>query len=136
MLSWKNLGLAIVFLFFMGGGITHFTNPDFFVAIMPPWLGWHLELVYISGVFEILGALGILIPALRQWSGNGLLILVVCVTPANVHMWMNPSLFPDVPTAFLSIRLVLQAILLWIIWASTRTGDRIASELTADQSPN
>lgn len=136
MLSWKNFGLAIVFAFFMGGGITHFTNPDFYVAIMPPWLGWHLELVYISGVFEMLGALGILIPALRQWAGNGLLLLVVCVTPANVYMWMNPDLFPDVPTAFLSIRLVLQVILLWIIWASTRTVDRTTIELTADQSPN
>lgn len=120
MFSWKNLGLAVVFAFFMGGGVTHFTNPEFYVAIMPPWIGWHLEIVYISGFFEILGALGILIPALRQWAGNGLLLLVVCVTPANAHMWLNPELFPDVPTAFLSIRLVLQVFLLWIIWASTR----------------
>jgi len=120
MFSWKNLGLAVVFAFFMGGGITHFTNPEFYVAIMPPWIGWHLELVYISGFFEILGALGVLVPALRQWAGNGLLLLVVCVTPANVHMWLNPDLFPDVPTAFLSIRLILQVFLLWVIWASTR----------------
>ena len=49
MFSWKNLGLAIVFAFFMGGGITHFSNPEFYVAIMPPWIGWHLEIVYISG---------------------------------------------------------------------------------------
>lgn len=132
MLSWKNLGLALVFVFFMGGGITHFTNPDFYVAIMPPWIGWHLELVYISGVFEILGALGILIPALRQWAGNGLLLLVLCVTPANVHMWLNPELFPDVPTVFLSVRLLLQLLLLWTIWASTRMGDRANDKLTTD----
>ncbi len=136
MLSWKNFGLTIVFVFFMGGGITHFTNPDFYVSIIPPWIGWHLELVYISGIFEILGALGILIPALRQWAGNGLLLLVVCVTPANVHMWLNPELFPDVPTTFLSVRLLLQLVLLWTIWASTRTGDRANSALTTDQSPN
>ena len=120
MFSWKNAGLAIVFAWFMGGGITHFTNPDFFVAIMPPWIGWHLEIVYISGVFEILGAIGILIPALRQWAGYGLLLLVVCVTPANVHMWLHPELFPDVPEAFLSVRLLVQVILLWVIWSSTR----------------
>lgn len=131
MFTWKNLGLAIVFAFFMGGGITHFTNPDFYVAIMPPWIGWHLEIVYISGVFEILGALGILIPALRQWAGNGLLLLVVCVTPANVHMWLNPELFPDVSTAFLSIRLVLQIVLLWVIWASTRSGNNEDTTLSA-----
>ena len=121
MFSWKVLGLAIVFLWFFVGGITHFTDPDFFVSIMPPWIGWHLEIVYISGVFEIIGALGILHPALRQWAGNGLILLVLCVTPANIHMWLNPELFPDVPEVFLSIRLVVQVILLWLIWWSTRT---------------
>ena len=119
-MTWKNVGLAIVFLWFMGGGITHFTNADFFVAIMPPWIGWHLEIVYISGVFEILGAIGILIPSLRQWAGNGLILLVLCVTPANVHMWMNPELFPDVSAVFLNVRLVVQVLLLWLIWWCTR----------------
>jgi uncharacterized membrane protein len=120
MFTWKNLGLVIVFLWFMGGGITHFTNADFFVAIMPPWIGWHLEIVYISGVLEILGAIGILIPSLRQWAGNGLILLVLCVTPANVHMWLNPELFPDASPVALSIRLVVQVFLLWLIWWCTR----------------
>ncbi|QFU74400.1 hypothetical protein EY643_01330 [Halioglobus maricola] len=120
-LSWKNAGLAIVFLWFFVGGISHFTDPEFFVAIMPPWIGWHLEIVYISGVFEVLGAIGILIPKLRQWAGNGLFLLTICVTPANIHMWLNPDLFPDVPETFLSVRLIIQVVLLAIIWRSTRT---------------
>jgi uncharacterized membrane protein len=120
MLSWKNLGLAIVFAWFMGGGITHFTNPQFFVSIMPSYIGYHLELVYISGVFEIIGAIGILIPRFRKWAGNGLILLVIFVSPANVHMWLNPDLFPDVPAAFLSLRLVIQLLLLALIWWSTR----------------
>jgi uncharacterized membrane protein len=124
MFTWKRLGLAVVFLWFMGGGVTHFTNADFYVAIMPPYIGWHLPVVYISGVFEILGAIGILIPSLRQWAGNGLFLLVICVTPANVHMWLNPQLFPDVSEIFLSIRLVVQVLLLALIWWSTRTEGR------------
>lgn len=124
MLSMKNLGLAIVFLWFMGGGIAHFTSTEFFVSIMPPWIGFHREIVYISGVFEILGALGILVPRLRQWAGNGLLLLVVCVTPANIHMWLNPELFPDVPDTFLTFRLVLQVALLALIWWCTRTASK------------
>ena len=115
------VGLVVVFLWFMLGGIAHFTNTQFFVDIMPPWIGYHEEIVYISGVFEILGALGILFPATRQWAGNGLLLLVICVTPANVHMWLNPELFPDVPEAFLSVRLVVQVALLALIWWCTRT---------------
>jgi uncharacterized membrane protein len=124
MFSLKNMGLAFVFLWFMIGGIAHFTKTDFFVAIMPPYIGWHREIVYISGVFEILGALGILVPALRQWAGNGLLLLVVCVSPANIHMWLHPELFPDVPALFLSIRLLMQVALLVLIWWCTRTPAR------------
>lgn len=131
MWTWKNLGLAIVFVWFMGGGVTHFTNPAFFVSIMPPYIGYHLELVYISGVFEIMGAIGILIPRLRQWAGNGLILLVICVTPANVHMWMNPELFPDVPELFLSVRLVVQVLLIALIWWSTRMAS-ISTEPASD----
>ncbi|MCP4211386.1 MAG: hypothetical protein GY764_07885 [Halieaceae bacterium] len=129
MFTAKNLGLAIVFLFFMGGGITHFTDPAFFESIMPPWIGFHTEIVYISGIFEILGAIGILLPSLRQWAGNGLILLVICVTPANIHMWLNPDLFPDVPPAFLTIRLIVQVGLLLLIWWSTRMPDRNSSRV-------
>jgi len=119
--SLKNLGLGVVFLWFMGGGIAHFTSTDFFVAIMPPYLGYHTEIVYVSGILEILGAIGILIPRFRQWAGNGLLLLVICVSPANIHMWLHPELFPDVPAVFLSVRLVIQVALLMLIWWCTRT---------------
>lgn len=128
MFTWKHLGLAIVFLWFMLGGIAHFINPDFFVAIMPPYIGWHLALVYISGVCEIAGAIGILIPRLRELAGNCLILLVICVTPANLHMWINPELYPDVPEAFLSIRLAVQVLLIACIWWSTRTPSTGAAE--------
>jgi uncharacterized membrane protein len=120
MFRWQYLGLAIVFLWFMVGGITHFTSPEFFVNIMPPYIGWPLEIVYASGVLEILGALGVLLPATRQLAGNCLFILTIAVTPANIYMWMNPELFPDVPEIFLSLRLIVQLLLLACIWWSTR----------------
>ena len=116
----KYLGLAIVFAWFMGGGVSHFTNAEFFLNIMPDWLPAPLALVYVSGVFEILGAIGILIPRTRMWAGNGLIALTLAVTPVNVHMWLNPELFPDVPEGLLSIRLVVQVLLLACIWWSTR----------------
>ena len=118
----RYLGLSIVFVWFMFGGITHFTDPDFFVAIMPPYLPWHLEIVYISGVLEVLFAAMLLLPKTRTLAGNLLIALTLAVTPANLHMWMNPHLFPDVEPLFLSIRLVVQVILLFVIWWSTREG--------------
>ncbi len=114
------LGLGIAFTWFMFGGIGHFTNPDFFVAIMPPYLPWHLEIVYVSGVLEVLFAGMLLPPSTRQLAGNLLILLTLAVTPANVHMWMNPDLFPEVGPLFLSLRLVVQVILLFVIWWSTR----------------
>ena len=55
-------GLAIVFAWFFFGGVSHFTNVDFFMAIMPPYVPFPLAAVYVSGVFEVLFAIGILIP--------------------------------------------------------------------------
>ena len=110
--------ILLIAVYFLGGGVTHFTNPDFFVAIMPPYLPYHLELVWISGAFEILGALGLLLTRTRLMAGYGLIALTIAVTPANVHMAMNPDLFPDVPVTFLYGRLVLQLFLLWLIWFS------------------
>lgn len=117
----RYLGLAIVFVWFFGGGISHFVRPQFFLQIMPPYVPLPQAAVYVSGTFEILFALGIVPPATRQRAGNLLMLLTVAVTPANVHMWLHPELFPDISPAFLSGRLVVQVLLLALIWWSTRT---------------
>ncbi len=120
MFRWQFIGLAVVFLWFMFGGVTHFTNPEFFVNIMPPYIGWHLEIVYVSGALEVLGALGILIPKTRALAGNCLILLTLAVTPANIHMWMHPELFPDISETALTVRLGIQVLLLICIWWCTR----------------
>ncbi|OUS23665.1 hypothetical protein A9Q99_26850 [Gammaproteobacteria bacterium 45_16_T64] len=117
---YRKIGLGIVFVWFFGGGVGHFITPEFFVSIMPTYLPYHYAAVYISGVFEILGALGILLTPWRQAAGNGLFLLTIAVTPVNIHMWLNPELFPEVPPEALSIRLVVQVMLLICIWKSTR----------------
>ena len=113
-------GLAVVFVWFFGGGITHFTNADFFIAIVPPCWPWPLFAVYASGVFEVLLAILIVWPKTRSLAGWGLIALTIAVTPANVHMWLHPEQFSDVSEAALSIRLVVQVLLLALIWWSTR----------------
>ncbi|MFD2229565.1 DoxX family protein [Alkalimarinus sediminis] len=127
--KWKIAGLAFVFFWFMGGGIGHFTHTEFFVNIMPPSFPMHYEAVYISGVFEILGALGLLLAATRKWAANGLILLTLCVTPANIHMWLNPQMYPDVPEWALSVRLVIQVLLIMCIWWSSREFPNAKSSL-------
>lgn len=117
--TFRMIAIVVIAVYFLGGGVAHFTNPEFFTAIMPPWLPYHFELVLISGLFEIIGAIGLLIPKTRLWAGIGLIALTLAVSPANVHMAMNPELFPDIPVAMLYGRLVLQLFLLWLIWFST-----------------
>jgi uncharacterized membrane protein len=117
-MSSKKIGLSIVFVWFIVGGIGHFVAPEFFVKIIPPGLPLRLTAVYISGFFEILGALGLLRRASRRPAGIGLFALTVAVTPANVYMWLNPTLFPAVPESLLTARLALQLALLGCIWWS------------------
>ncbi len=111
------LGLAA---FFINVGVDHFVNPDFYLNIMPPYLPMHLEAVYISGVFEILGGVCVLIPQLRRFSAWGLIALLIAVYPANIYMAMSPEAFPDIPVTLLYIRLLFQFIFIYWAYAVTR----------------
>ncbi|MEC8050274.1 MAG: hypothetical protein VX210_05720, partial [Myxococcota bacterium] len=55
-------------LSFITVGVMHFTHEYIFLPMMPEFLPYHLELVWLSGVFEILGGLGILVPQTRRFS--------------------------------------------------------------------
>ncbi len=88
---------------------------------MPDGLPRPLELVYLSGVFEVLGGLGLLIPRLRTAAGWGLIALLVAVFPANVHMLIHADRFPMFPYWLLWIRLPLQGLLIaWVWWTAIR----------------
>jgi uncharacterized membrane protein len=106
--------------FFVVAGVTHFTNRDFFTSIVPPYLPWPELLVYVSGVAEI--ALGVLlmVPATTRIAAWGLIALLIAVFPANIHMAMNPQLYPDTPLAALLIRLPLQGLLVAVAFWFTR----------------
>ena len=80
----------------VGVGILHFVNPDPFVRIVPAALPAPLLLVYVSGVCEILGGLGLLVPKVRLYAAWGLIALYVAVFPANInmaihHIQLNPE---------------------------------------------
>ena len=114
----KRFALAFVFLWFFVGGIAHFAATDTEMSIVPPWFPWPRAAVLASGVFELLGAAGLLWPPVRRWAGMGLFALTIAVTPAHIYMLQRPELFP-VPYWALVLRLPLQVALLALIaWAT------------------
>ncbi len=103
-------------LLFIAAGLNHFFNAEFYLRIMPPYLPWHVELVYISGVCEaLLGAL-LLIPRFTPWAAWGLIALLIAVFPANLHMAVNAGQFPNLSPIMLGARLPLQGVLIWWAW--------------------
>jgi len=121
--------LSIVSLaaFVIGAGVMHFVRPQFFVDIVPSSLPEPLLLVHISGVFEILGGVGLLVPQTRRFAAYGLIALFVAVFPANINMAINhitPTGAPPLPTGLAWARLPLQAVFIWWAYTIARRAER------------
>jgi uncharacterized membrane protein len=128
------LALLLLAAFFVFAGVSHFTRPEFFVSIVPHYLPAPRALVYVSGVFEILGGLGVLLPQARRLAGFGLIALLLAVYPANVQMaleaerWAaqgNPpwALYARLPLQFLAIA--------WAWWATRPEPQTVRSAAAA-----
>ncbi|MDG1016328.1 MAG: hypothetical protein P8O19_05645 [Woeseiaceae bacterium] len=117
---WRKLVLLGLAGFFLNIGVDHFINPEFYLAIMPPSFPLHAEAVYISGFFEILGGVCLLVPRLRKIAGWGLVALLICVYPANIYMALTPEAFPEIPLSLLYFRLALQFLFFYWAYSVTR----------------
>ncbi|UBF24091.1 DoxX family protein [Kovacikia minuta CCNUW1] len=111
------LAVAIIIV-----GITHFIRPDQYARIVPPQLPGPIALVYISGVFEILGGIGLLIPLVSVAAAWGLIALFIAVFPANINQALNSIPIEGIPHHPLLywFRLPFQAVLIAWAWWYTR----------------
>jgi uncharacterized membrane protein len=127
---WRTAGWVFVFLWFLLGGIAHFAATETEMLIVPPWIPWPRAAVLASGVFELLGAAGLLWPPTRRAAGWGLFLLTVAVTPCHLYMLQQPELFPAVPVWALWARLPIQVVLLaLIVWSTAPAGAARAAAL-------
>ena len=76
-------------IFYIMVGITHFTNPNWFVQIVPPMFSYPLLLVLISGFFEILLGFFLFFKRTKKMAGWGLICLLIAVFPANIYLAMT-----------------------------------------------
>ncbi|HEY3740016.1 MAG TPA: DoxX family protein [Bryobacteraceae bacterium] len=108
-------------VFYISAGTLHFLKPEPYLKIMPPYIPWHAFLVELSGCFEILGGVGLLIPQTRRAAAWGLVALLIAIFPANVYMATNPveAGAASVSAAIRWGRLPFQAVLIWwVLWAT------------------
>jgi uncharacterized membrane protein len=115
---WRKRLRVVLAVFMVAIGIGHFAVPGPFVSIVPGFLPAPLLLVLVSGFFEVLGGVGLLVPRVRRAASFGLVLLYLAVFPANINMVVHPELGAGVPLWALWARLPFQVVLIaWALWA-------------------
>ncbi len=107
--------------FYLIAGIAHLLRPSGFIAITPAWVPYPADIIVLTGLAEIAGAVGLHIPRLRRAAGIGLALYALCVWPANLNHAIN-----DIPLGGVHLgwwyhgpRLLLQPVIIWwALWAS------------------
>jgi uncharacterized membrane protein len=113
----KTFSRYVFAIFFVGGGFLHFAVPDLYIKIMPPYLPWHLTLVYVSGVAEILLGAMLMFSDLQRLAAWGLILLLIAVFPANIYLYQHQDLAPNISPLLQLLRLPAQGLLiLWAFW--------------------
>ena len=125
---------CLLAIFMIGAGTMHFMSPQFYLKIMPPYLPFHLELVYLSGFFEFLFGVLLLVPRCSRLAAYGIFALLIAVFPANIFLYQHQELLPASPMVHF-LRLPLQAVfLLWAYW-HTRPSDVVGTYGGRSESP-
>ncbi len=120
--SWRNAGLGALAIMFLVTSTAHFNGMRHDLAAMiPEPLPDGLWIVYLTGVFEIAGAVGLLVPKTRRLAGIGLTLLLIAQFPANVNAALNSiPLGGEAPTP-LWLRTPMQLLFIAMVWWTSIT---------------
>ncbi len=112
----KQITIYLMSLFYIFGGIKHFTNVGWYMKIMPPYLSYHKELVYLSGAFEIILGIMLVFEKTRFLSGWGLILLLIAVFPANIYLAQTNGAAMNISPALAWGRLPFQAVFIGLAY--------------------
>ncbi|WP_430387393.1 DoxX family protein [Blastomonas fulva] len=107
-------------LIYFAAGVIHIRSPGGFLAITPDWVPYPHAVIFWTGVAEIAGAIGLMVPRLRYAAGIGLALYALCVWPANINHAVNDIAVGGrtLPLAYHGPRLLLQPVIIWwALWA-------------------
>lgn len=103
-------------IFMIVAGTMHFVNTEFYLKIVPPYLPLHKELVFISGVFEVLLGILLVVPQTSRKAAWGIVALLIAVFPANLYLYQHQEILSASPIIHF-LRLPLQGLfILWAYW--------------------
>ena len=117
----QRIAVVVAAVFYIAAGSLHFSRPAPYLRITPSYIPWHPVMVRVVGAFEILGGLGLLLPATRRIAEWSLVALLIAVFPANLYMAMHPveagaaSIAPVLRWGRLPLQLVL---IWWLVWCT------------------
>jgi uncharacterized membrane protein len=114
--SVRSRWLWIIAAFFVVAGANHFVNPDPYLSMTPSYLPWPAGLVWISGIAEMMGGVGLLLPQTRRFAAWGLIALLLAVFPANVNVALHGWPGVTLPPRVLWLRLLLQPVFVWWVY--------------------
>ena len=120
------VGLVMMGLFYVMAGVNHLVMPQVYLAVMPPYIPWAGTMVLASGVAEILGGIGVLMPdrllfpSVRKFAAWGIVLMLAAFLPVHIYMVLHPEAFPRIPVWGLWVRLPLQLPLMVWAWWYTR----------------
>ena len=112
----KLITILIMAYFYISVGIKHFTEPEWFLQIYPPFLPFGLAAVYVSGFFEVLFGIMLLIPKTRYYAGWGLIALLIAVFPANIYLAYTNGAAMNISATVAWVRLPFQALFIGLAY--------------------
>ena len=106
--------------FYISAGLLHFTNTNWFLQIVPPYLPLKLEFVYVSGFFEIIFGFMLILPSWRYYAGWGLVLLLIAIYPANIYLAQTNGAAMNTSALVAWARLPFQFIFIGIAYWHTK----------------
>ncbi|WP_373476046.1 DoxX family protein [Sphingorhabdus sp.] len=120
----KTVLRIVLAIFYFAAGIAHLRSPAGFIAITPDWVPFPQHVVLLTGIAEIVGAIGLFIPRFRKAAGVGLALYAVCVWPANFNHALNDIMISgtDLGWGYHGPRLAFQPVFIWLaLWVGEVT---------------
>ncbi|RYY55836.1 MAG: DoxX family protein [Chitinophagaceae bacterium] len=114
-----NVSLYLMALLYLLAGLNHFRNTRMYERIMPPAIPWHRFFVYLTGVWEMIAAVLLLVTRTRAFAAWSIILLLVLVFPANVQMARDFKRKKNKYYWLAVLRLPLQVLLVWWAWQYT-----------------